>query len=98
MTCFGELIVEAVSINLSTILLGFAADELGHRTAERRTLPSGIKWQNKSIDGCLHRAAERKTLPFEIKWQSKSIDDAAAALYDSYSFADAKFVGMQFVL
>ena len=33
-----------------------------------------------------------------MRWQSKSIDDAAAALYDSYSFADAKFAGMQFVL
>lgn len=52
----------------------FDAGELGHRTAERRTLPSGIKWRNKSID------------------------DAAAALSESDSFADAKFAGMQFIL
>lgn len=54
--------------------MSFAADELGHETAERRTLPSGIRWQNKSIE---------KT---------------AAALFESESFADAQFVGMQFIL
>lgn len=33
-----------------------------------------------------------------IRWQNKSIDETATALFESDSFADAQFVGMQFIL